>query len=63
MNKLFLFTLALLTTYITRGQTKMELTEKHLVKTKIINQSVDTVWWRWTTHEGLKTFFGADNKN
>ena len=62
MNKLFLFTLVLLATYITRGQTKMELTEKQLVKTKIINQSVDTVWWRWTTHEGLKTFFGADNK-
>lgn len=27
-----------------------------------VNCSVKTVWQKWTTHDGLKTFFGADNK-
>ncbi len=44
------------------GQTKMELSTKQITKTKTINQPLDSVWWRWTTHEGLKTFFGTDNK-
>ncbi|MCZ2101412.1 MAG: hypothetical protein LC107_07745 [Chitinophagales bacterium] len=25
-------------------------------------ESIEQVWWRWTTHDGLKTFMGADNK-
>lgn len=40
----------------------MELTNKQILLTKSINQPIDTVWKRWTTHEGLKTFFGRDNK-
>lgn len=40
----------------------MELSNKKIVKTKVFNQSLVKLWWRWTTHEGLKTFFGSDNK-
>lgn len=40
----------------------MELSTKQIIKTKVLNQSLDRAWWCWTTHEGLKTFFGADNK-
>ncbi|MCP4439727.1 MAG: SRPBCC domain-containing protein [Aureispira sp.] len=34
---------------------------KKLHKTTIANCTLDTAWWKWTSHEGLKTFFGADN--
>lgn len=44
------------------GQIKMELSGKEIVKSRTVNQPLDSVWWRWTTHEGLKTFFGSDNK-
>lgn len=44
------------------GQNKMELSSKQIVKIITITQPLDTVWAQWTTHEGLKTFFGADNK-
>ncbi len=39
----------------------MKVSDKKIVKTKTINCSLDTAWWKWTTHEGLKTFFGEDN--
>ncbi|MGC9343957.1 MAG: SRPBCC family protein [Bacteroidales bacterium] len=38
------------------------LTEKIIRKTETVKCSIDTVWWKWTSHEGLKTFLGADNK-
>ena len=38
------------------------MNDKIIEKTRIVNCSIDTVWWKWTTHEGLKTFFGPDNK-
>jgi predicted enzyme related to lactoylglutathione lyase len=31
-------------------------------KTKIVTGLVSHIWAKWTTHEGLKTFFGMDNK-
>jgi len=34
---------------------------KIIKKSRIIHCSVDDVWWKWTTHEGLLTFFGKDN--
>lgn len=37
------------------------LTHKIIRKTRIVNCSLDSMWWKWTTHEGLKTFFGEDN--
>jgi len=44
------------------AQNNMKLSDKIIIKTKIFHQSIDSLWWRWTTHEGLKTFFGRDNK-
>jgi uncharacterized protein YndB with AHSA1/START domain len=37
-------------------------TNKIITKIKTVDCSLDLVWWKWTTHEGLKTFFGEDNK-
>lgn len=39
----------------------MELSDKQIVKSRIINQPLASAWRLWTTHEGLKTFFGLDN--
>jgi uncharacterized protein YndB with AHSA1/START domain len=36
-------------------------TDKIIKKSRTVNCSIDTVWWKWTTHDGLKTFFGEDN--
>lgn len=35
---------------------------KIITKILNINTNLTNAWWKWTTHEGLKTFFGADNK-
>ncbi len=40
----------------------MKITDKKIKKVRLINESIEKVWWRWTTHEGLKSFFGRDNK-
>lgn len=40
----------------------MKITDKKIIKTVIIDCSIDTVWWKWTTHEGLLTFMCKDNK-
>ena len=42
--------------------TTMKITDRQILKSKLINCSIDTIWWKWTTHDGLLTFFGADNK-
>lgn len=39
----------------------MIISDRKIVKTKHIPESLDKVWWRWTTHEGLQTFFGVEN--
>ncbi|MEX0314511.1 MAG: SRPBCC domain-containing protein [Allomuricauda sp.] len=36
--------------------------EKSITKTKTVQSGIENVWWKWTTHEGLLTFFGPDNK-
>jgi uncharacterized protein YndB with AHSA1/START domain/predicted enzyme related to lactoylglutathione lyase len=46
----------------TFAQPSLPISSKQICKSKIYNQSPDSLWWRWTTHDGLKTFFGADNK-
>lgn len=38
------------------------ITDRKIHKVSVINQSIDHLWWLWTTHEGLKKLFGADNK-
>jgi uncharacterized protein YndB with AHSA1/START domain len=55
-------TFVMLATNFTFGQNLMELSNKQIVKSKVFNQPLDTIWENWTTHQGLKTFFGADNK-
>jgi len=40
----------------------MKITDKQILKTQTVDCSVENVWNKWTTHEGLLTFFGADNK-
>lgn len=44
------------------GGGDMHITDKKLVKTVTVNCTKDAVWHKWTTHEGLKTFFGENNK-
>ncbi|MGX1929550.1 SRPBCC family protein [Flagellimonas sp. 2504JD4-2] len=36
--------------------------KKTIVKTITVPTNIEDVWWKWTTHEGLLTFFGPDNK-
>ncbi len=36
--------------------------DKIIAKSRIVQCPVGKVWWKWTTHEGLLTFFGPDNK-
>ncbi len=40
----------------------MEYSTKKIVKSTLVSQPVNTVWKRWTTHEGLMSFLGRDNK-
>ncbi len=44
------------------GQKVIKISGRQIQKTKVINSSLDSAWWKWTTHEGLLTFFGEDNK-
>ncbi len=37
------------------------MSETIINKSIIIKESVKQLWWRWTTHEGLITFFGPEN--
>ena len=38
------------------------INNKTIHKTAKVQCDRDTMWWKWTTHDGLKTFFGPDNK-
>jgi len=38
------------------------INSKLIQKRRIVNCPIDNVWWKWTTHDGLLTFFGPDNK-
>ena len=38
------------------------MTNKLIQKERIVPFSLTESWSKWTTHEGLKTFFGRDNK-
>ena len=39
-----------------------KMNNKIIKKSIIVNRSLHDVWLKWTTHEGLLTFFGRDNK-
>lgn len=45
-------------TMITPNET---ISDKKIIKTRILRQSIDRLWWRWSSHDGLKTFFGTNN--
>ena len=62
LRSLFLSAVLLLSIQHIHGQINMKTSDKQILKSKIINTSIDSVWWKWTTHEGLLTFFGKDNK-
>ena len=40
----------------------MKITDKTINKSIVVNANIDVVWSKWTTREGLLTFFGSDNK-
>ncbi len=40
----------------------MKINDKQIIKSQLIQCDTKTAWWKWTTHEGLKTFIGMDNK-
>lgn len=40
----------------------MKLTDRQIKKSALVSCSIDNAWRKWTTHEGLLTFFGVDNK-
>lgn len=40
----------------------LPLSQKIITKKTVVNCPVEKAWWKWTTHEGLKTFFGQDNQ-
>lgn len=46
----------------TQAQEGIKMTDRVIIKKKIIQCSQDSMWWKWTTHEGLLTFFGEDNR-
>ena len=41
---------------------QQKISEKQLFKKVKVNLSAKKVWQKWSTHDGLKTFFGEDNK-
>lgn len=48
--------------FVLSGQGVPDLYQKRIEKSATVSCSLDTAWWKWTTHEGLKTFFGEDNQ-
>ena len=62
MRTLIILTFIVLFSQLAIGQKTIMIADKQIKKTKRINEPLEKVWWRWTTHEGLKTFFGVDNK-
>jgi uncharacterized protein YndB with AHSA1/START domain len=40
----------------------MDGSEKQIQKKRTVGCPIDKLWWKWTTHEGLLTFLGYENK-
>lgn len=38
------------------------INDKRLHKSVVVSSDLKTVWDKWTTHQGLKSFIGLDNK-
>jgi uncharacterized protein YndB with AHSA1/START domain len=43
------------------AQKTMNRSDKSIKKDCVVHLPIDSVWKLWTTHEGLKTFFGSDD--
>lgn len=41
---------------------KYTINEKIIDKQIVVEESLDSVWWRWTTSEGIASFFAPDSK-
>lgn len=39
----------------------IRISDKQIAKSATVNTPIEAVWRLWTTHEGLKSFFGYDN--
>jgi len=64
-RSLFVF-LFLVSVFPVFSQTRLDeapvkIAEKKITKTATLYSPVEEVWERWTTREGLRTFFGEDN--
>lgn len=59
--KYALLVVLLAITYNGLAQNNLPLSDKQLLKRRVFQQPLDTLWQRWTTHEGLKSFIGKDN--
>lgn len=44
------------------AQSTYMVTDAAIEHSLLVDCPVDTVWWKWSTGEGLLTFLGADNK-
>ncbi len=62
MYKVYLLFGLVFTAQMLSAQTEMKITDKKIEKTIVVNEPVSKVYRRWTTHEGLKSFFGENNK-
>lgn len=67
MKTIFPVFLSLFFAFPTFSQTavndhQMEISNRKIVKTVTVFSEVESVWQRWTTHEGLLAFFGEDNR-
>ncbi|EKE05603.1 MAG: hypothetical protein ACD_19C00194G0002 [uncultured bacterium] len=40
----------------------LKITDQKIEKRTVVNKSIDEVWSMWTTYEGAKRLFGAENK-
>ena len=58
IGAMLLFTISYFTM---SSQETPHFSDKSIQKSVIVNCSLDATWWKWTTHEGLKTFFGENN--
>ncbi len=56
-----LFALLLLSSPARAADDKEVNNDRIIEKSRVGPCTLDTVWWKWTTHEGLLTFFGEDN--
>ncbi len=64
MKKILALTLIIMNSYhpVQSAETMQQVNDKVIVKSRIVDAPLDMIWWKWTTHEGLRTFFGEDNR-